>query len=313
MAPWRRDQLKKLGLSEPVAASALVVRGDPGYSAASWWTASLLLRVTAPGLRPVLVEHECRATREKTPFTGLTVPVAIEREDPTQVRIRWNDVPPLERRIAERYPSILSPRSAWRDVLDADPSQADRMPDWGEGEVANWPVGATLRWGRCAGTAIVLGHSWDPAPYTSGNGFGFPGPRPYRYGGRIRTSETGFLGWLLLLVIPPEGDRYGVHLRTMIRRDRLAPVLPVAIRPSQPTDIQIAWDDAPEVAPAVAAERAPRKQSAQAKPRPSARKPAASKNGKVARSPNRRAPGSRSGKPSRPKPKSEVGAAQRDL
>jgi hypothetical protein len=60
-------------------------------------------------------------------------------------------------------------------------------------------------------------------------------------------NDIEFLGWLLLCVIPPEGDRYAVHLRTMIRRDRLAPVLPVALRRSRPTEIEIAWDDAPVV------------------------------------------------------------------
>jgi hypothetical protein len=60
-------------------------------------------------------------------------------------------------------------------------------------------------------------------------------------------NDIEFLGWMLLCVIPPEGDRYAVHLRTMIRRDRLAPVLPVALRRSKPMEIEIAWDDAPEV------------------------------------------------------------------
>jgi hypothetical protein len=247
--------LRKSGrLKDPIAATALVVRGDPGYSATTWWTAALRLRIAAPGHSPVVVEHETRAVREKTPFTGLTLPVFVERDDPAQVQIPWDDVPTLERRIAERYPSILAPRSAWRDVIDADPSQADQKPDWGDGQVADWPFGAALRRGRRAGTAIVIGHSWDPQPHRSGNDFRPPRPSPYRYGGKIRMNNQEYLGWLLLCVIPPEGDRYAVHLRTMIKRDRLAPVLPVAIRKSKPMEVEIAWEDAPEVGAGVVEE-----------------------------------------------------------
>lgn len=298
-------------LSDPIPATALVVRGDPGYSASTWWTAALRLRVAAPGHAPVLVEHESRAVREKTPYTGLTLPVFVERHDPTQVRIRWDDVPTLEQRIAERYPPILAPRSAWRDVIDADPSQAEHRPDWGDGQVDGWPFGARLRRGRRAGTAIVIGHSWDPEPCRSGNDFLPPRPSPYRYGGKIRMNDQEFLGWMLLCVIPPEGDRYAVHLRTQIRRDRLAPVLPVAIRRSRPTEIEIAWDDAPQVRAAPEEPPAPDEPQAPQEPHapeqePEAKPPAAAV--KVAEKPKprrttRKPAASKNGKPATPRPK----------
>jgi len=49
------------------------------------------------------------------------------------------------------------------------------------------------------------------------------------------------------VLIPRDGERYGLQLQTMIMREHLAPVLPVAIDPSKPADIEILWDSAPEV------------------------------------------------------------------
>lgn len=65
-----------------------------------------------------------------------------------------------------------------------------------------------------------------------------------------------FPGWLLLCVIPQEGERYGLFLETKIMREHLAPVLPVAIDPSRPAAIEILWDSAPEVVTAQAARKA---------------------------------------------------------
>jgi hypothetical protein len=253
----------------------------------------------------------------------------VERDDPTQVRIRWDDVPTLEQRIADRYPSILAPRSAWRDVIDADPSQADQKPDWGDGQVEGWPFGATLRRGRRAGTAIVIGHSWDPAPHRSGNKFLPPHPSPYRYGGKILMNDIEFLGWMLLCVIPPEGDRYAVHLRTMIRRDRLAPVLPVAVRRSKPMDVEIAWEDAPvvraldveepELEPfeIESAEEAPEEEVlkiAASKPRRATRKPASQNGEPVRPRPKKKPPTSPNGQPAsgqaEPRTRARAGSAE---
>ena len=52
---------------------------------------------------------------------------------------------------------------------------------------------------------------------------------------------------LAAVLIPRDGERYGLQLQTMIMREHLAPVLPVAIDPSKPADIEILWDSAPEV------------------------------------------------------------------
>jgi hypothetical protein len=69
----------------------------------------------------------------------------------------------------------------------------------------------------------------------------------------VETLPHKFPGWLLLSVILRDGERYGLQVQTMIMREHLAPVLPVAIDPAKPADIEILWDSAPTVVTAKAA------------------------------------------------------------
>ena len=250
MSPFfRKDRLKQQPeLRNPVSAQALVVRGDPGYSAMSWWSASIKLQVAVPGKEPLLVEHDGNVIREKTPVAGSVLPVDVERDDPTQVRIRWDEVPTIEQRIADRDPLIFDPEGAWRFVLEADPRQAEAKPAWGNGALPGWPSSDALGHGRKPGTALVIAHSWDPGGNVSG-GFAPPHAGRYSFGGTIETGLHTYLGWLLLCVNPYDGERYGLAVETKIRRDRFGPVLPLAIHPDQPGDIDIVWESAPEAPP----------------------------------------------------------------
>jgi hypothetical protein len=141
-------------------------------------------------------------------------------------------------------------------VLEADPRQEDQKPSWGDGSVVGWPSTTELRAGTRPGTALVVAHSEDPEGCFFAGNFVPPHRASYSSGGTVETLPHKFPGWLLLGVIPPYGERYGLHLQTMIMRDHLAPVLPVAIDPSKPADIEILWDSAPEVVTAKAARNA---------------------------------------------------------
>ena len=180
-----------------------MLRGDPGYASMTAWTAALRLRVTVPGHAPVIVEHECQVERQKTPFTGFTLPIGADPSDPSNLWILWQEVPTIQQRIAKRNQLILAPDAAWRDVLDADPTQGDQMPDWGDELVPGWTPGSSLRRGRESATALVVGHSWDPRSSGMDDGATPSRRRRYRHSGRSRASRAEFLGWLLLCVIPP--------------------------------------------------------------------------------------------------------------
>ncbi len=158
MAPFgigRRWQDTR-GVGNRVSGEALVLRGDSGYSALKWWTSSVWLHVTAPGIAPAA------------------------------------------------------------------------MP----------------------GTALVVSRSQDPGGNRSGtDDYNLPCSP---YGGLVADSFHDYVGWLLLCVVAPSGSRYGVHVRKTLRRGHLGPVLPVAIHPDRPADIEIPWRYAPDMTRALA-------------------------------------------------------------
>src|SRR5437868_8509270 len=119
MAPFRTGRAKRdRGSGGRVAGEALVLRGDSGYSALSWWTGGFWARVTVPGSEPAYVVHRCRIHRHKIPVPGFVLPVDVDPLDPEQLDVRWDEVPTIEERIANGDPAILDPEATWRLVAE---------------------------------------------------------------------------------------------------------------------------------------------------------------------------------------------------
>jgi hypothetical protein len=262
MAPFGIGRAKQAtwGAGEWVSGEALVLRGDTGYSALSWWTSTAWLRVTVPGAAPAYVVHHGRFHRDKAPVRGFVLPVDVDRGGPERVRVRWDDAPTIEQRIAERDPAILDPVGTWQHVADARGEQVEPSagmsrvpptePPWGSGRIDGWPPFEQLDGGRVPGVALVVARSEDPGGNRSGtDDYNLPCSP---YSGTVADSLHGYLGWLLLCVIPPSGSRYGVYMRKSLRRGHLGPVLPVAIHPDKPDDIEIPWKYAPDMTRALA-------------------------------------------------------------
>jgi hypothetical protein len=240
-----------------VAAEALVLGTDPGFSAMSWWATRASLQVTVPGSAPLYVEAACTVHRHKSLVAGTVLPVDVDPSAPDRLSVRWDQVPTLEERIEKRDPAILDPEGTWPTVAaaaDASPgapgvsgSAAERHP-WSDAELRGWPPPEPLAGGRLPGKALVVSCSVDPAGYRSGSDWVFP---VHRYAGTIVDRGHDYLGWLLLCVIPDAGERFGVHVRKTIRRGREGPVLPVSIDPEKPTDVEIPWKYAPDMVKAM--------------------------------------------------------------
>jgi hypothetical protein len=49
--------------------------------------------VSGPGLAPTPIEHKGMAKVSKWPFPGMTLPVTVDRAEPTKVRIEWDQLP----------------------------------------------------------------------------------------------------------------------------------------------------------------------------------------------------------------------------
>ncbi|MGA8337791.1 MAG: SHOCT domain-containing protein [Solirubrobacteraceae bacterium] len=238
-----------------VSGEALVLTSDAGFSALNWWTPTASLHVTVPGRKAFYAESRCRVHRDKGLIAGVVLPVTVSSDDPPRVAVRWDEVPTIQQRIANRDPAILDPEGTWRTLAAAraasvsvsPPRLASGVavePPWRSGRIEGWPSVERLADGRRPGIALVVSRSGDPGGYRSGDDWHLP-HQPY--GGTIYDGIHDYLGWLLLCVVPESGSRYGVHIRLRLRRGHLGPVLPVAVHPEKPHDVEIPWRYAPDM------------------------------------------------------------------
>jgi hypothetical protein len=226
-----------------VRGEALVLGSDLGYSVLTKWTATVRLRVTAPGLDPTVIIHTCEVERGKDLVDGFVVPVYVDPADLQSLRIAWSDVPTIESRIADRDPAIFDPEGTWRKTR-ISVGESDLHTPWGRGLIEGWPA-HPLPEGRQPATAMVLARSADPRPHLGPDAvFSPPGGG---FEGKISYGVNDYRGWLLLCVLPELSERFAAFIRTTIRPDRLAPLLPVGLNPRQPGDLAILWTHVPVV------------------------------------------------------------------
>lgn len=70
--------------------------------------------VSAPAVGPVAVEHTCTAPTRKWPQPGDTLPVVVDRADPTRLRIDWDSLPSIRDR-------------SWQDAREHAQQEAQRL------------------------------------------------------------------------------------------------------------------------------------------------------------------------------------------
>ncbi len=80
-------------MKDPVDGTAQVVGSTQPPDNATSSNVNLNLVVQAEGVPATSVELSCIAPAKKWPWPGTTLPVTIDRADPTRVRVRWDDVP----------------------------------------------------------------------------------------------------------------------------------------------------------------------------------------------------------------------------
>ena len=237
-----------------VRAQALVISGDSGISGTTSWLSLARLRVMIPDRPPVAVAHECMVDRGKELIEGFTVPVMVDPSDPDKLEILWDEVPSIQERIANRDPAILDPEGTWETLRAPQfaklaPSVPRPTSPWAEKAIAGWPPVEPLAKGRQPGTAWVVASSMDAKFCMVGSDSAMPpGRTHYRSKGPVSYGPHAFMTWLLLRVNPQYGTSYGAYFRTNAVRWRFSAVLPVALNPDDPTDIEICWDAATNVA-----------------------------------------------------------------
>ena len=87
------DSLRARRMKDPVDGTAQVVGSTHPPESAGSGNVNLNLVVQAEGIPATPVELDCMAPTSKWPYPGETLPVTIDRDDPTKVKVRWDDVP----------------------------------------------------------------------------------------------------------------------------------------------------------------------------------------------------------------------------
>jgi hypothetical protein len=80
-------------IKDPVRGTAQVVGTSGLNPMATSQTCKMTLVVQAEGMAPYSTEHKCTAKASKWPYAGRTLPVTVDRSDPTRLRVEWDEVP----------------------------------------------------------------------------------------------------------------------------------------------------------------------------------------------------------------------------
>lgn len=98
-------------MTDPVDGTLQLTSCSSGASDAMYSNCRMTGVVSAPGLAPTAVEHKCTAPTKKWPQPGQTLPVQVDRADPSRLQIRWDDLPSnreLGRQFARRQAEWLA-------------------------------------------------------------------------------------------------------------------------------------------------------------------------------------------------------------
>jgi hypothetical protein len=87
------DSFKAMRMKDPVDGTAQVVGSTQAPDNATSSNVNLNVVVQAEGVPATSVEFSCIAPTKKWPFPGETLPVTVDRADPTRIKVRWEDVP----------------------------------------------------------------------------------------------------------------------------------------------------------------------------------------------------------------------------
>ena len=218
---------------------------------------------------PIYVARDFKLDKDHWPVVGMELPVTIDPADPGKFEIRWDEVPSIEERAATNDPTLADPAGAKKKAQQAllasgaagpagpyAPSddvretvvkaqaeaaeQGDGMPDhWQESldQAANEPAPA----GKTR--AVVLFAASEATLKTEGG-------QPDGTGGHKFRTRHGKHDCVLAVNVPGS-EPYAVYKPNFKHKGgkgiALGAGLPALVSSSDPSDIEILWDELPSV------------------------------------------------------------------
>jgi hypothetical protein len=103
-------------IKDPVDAEYRLTSCSAGSPGAVYSNCRMEGVVTGPGIGPVAVEHSTLvAPTSKWPQPGQTIPVTVDREDPTRLKVRWDDLP-TNRELGRQYAQQQAEQQAQQEA-----------------------------------------------------------------------------------------------------------------------------------------------------------------------------------------------------
>ncbi|HEX6390939.1 MAG TPA: SHOCT domain-containing protein [Solirubrobacteraceae bacterium] len=87
------DWIKSKNMKDPARGTLQVTASTYPPDSATSGNFSINGIVSADGLAPTAIEHAGIARVKKWPHSGQTLPVTVDRADPTRIQIEWDEVP----------------------------------------------------------------------------------------------------------------------------------------------------------------------------------------------------------------------------
>ncbi len=113
-------------MKDPVRGNAQVVAASiPPRGVSGWSNCDLSLVVSAEGVEPHAVQQTSWLTpTSKWPYSGMTLPVTVDRADPDRVKIDWDEVPSGEDAAAAEAEQIAEAMRSGTDPTGGVPAEA---------------------------------------------------------------------------------------------------------------------------------------------------------------------------------------------
>jgi hypothetical protein len=223
------------------------------------WMEHIPLLVRVDGREPYEASPKLWMTRAKYPVAGTTLPVTVDRGDPSTLKVEWDDVPEIDEWIATGHPVFTDPDTVRRELGEAVAAHrktvrvdAVRNAAWRGAEAMGPAAGID---GDALGEMLVrLQGPIEERAARAKRGEPPPDDRPSARILAATPTGDSFDGdtirhELLLSVLVPGAQRYGVRWRGRIRRGKLVEEgsdIEVKVDPRKPDRVEIVWDRVPD-------------------------------------------------------------------
>jgi hypothetical protein len=217
------------------------------------WACGIPLLMTLPGREPYAASPIRWMWRSKYPIGGTTLPVTVERGDPSMIRIEWDEVPELDDWIAAGHPVFTDPDSAqaryeegWRTYRAATVDEGSRGVANEVAQAAGAASGIDAQRVQQLIADLQAEHAASsPQPTLKRPQIDGPSGRILAVGRQDGNASKSW-GEVLLSVSVPGSPRYGARVNGYVPAAKVKLEwwdVPIDVDAKDPGKVKIRWDE----------------------------------------------------------------------